>query len=71
MAYGGGNASYILRENDAEQLAESIRHASEQGKAPESGIVDVLSGLMSEEKSAEIPIIDEYGFAGKFKITEK
>lgn len=71
VAYGRDNASYILRESDPEQLAESIRYAAEQGKVPESGIVDVLSGLMSEERSAEIPIIDEYGFAGKFKITEK
>lgn len=71
VAYGGDNASYILREGDAEQLAESIRYAEEQGKAPESGIVDVLGGLMGEEKSAEIPVIDEFGFAGELKITEK
>lgn len=64
VAYGGPYGAYLLKNYDAEVLADSVSHAIEQGKAPQCDIVTVLSGLLSEDKSAEIAAFDEHGFSG-------
>lgn len=68
VVYGGKNAGQLLEKQDAETLADSIRYASEQRKAPECDIVTVLSGLLSEEKTAEIAQINDKGVCGSTVI---
>lgn len=71
VVYGGPYSAYALKNFDAETLADSVRHANEQGKAPECDIVTVLSGLLSSERSAEVVCIGENGVDGTSVISEK
>lgn len=64
VAYGGNDPGRLLEEYDPERLADSIEHAVEQGEAEKCDIVTVLSGLLGDENSAEIPCIGEPGFTG-------
>ena len=48
-------------ENDIERLTGSIKNAVRQNKAPECDIITVMSGLLSENHSAQIAEISENG----------
>ena len=71
VVYGGSYADSVLRECDAETLADSVRHAAAQGKAPECDIVTVLSGLLGSERSAEVARIGEEGVEGTAIVSVK
>lgn len=64
VVYGGPYAAYIIKNIEAETLADSITHAIEQGKAPECDIITVLGGLLSDDKQAEVACVGRYGFDG-------
>lgn len=54
----------LLNGNDAQRLIGSVRRAQEQGRAPDCDIVTVLGGLLSCERSAEVPVLCSDGFCG-------
>jgi len=64
VVFGGPYSAYILKNMDVETLKDSIDHAIEQGKAPKSDIVTVLSGLLGDEGCAELASVGEDGFDG-------
>lgn len=57
-----------LESGDAEVLADSIKTAQEQGKAPQSDIITVLSGLLSGNGSAEVVCLDGNGVSGEYTL---
>ncbi|MBQ8297827.1 MAG: hypothetical protein IJX77_08605 [Ruminococcus sp.] len=71
VVYGGPLSAYIMETYGAEKLTDSVNHIIKQGKAPECDIVTVLGGLLSDERSAEIPLIGESGFVGTEIISVK
>lgn len=68
IVYGGEECSEILKNNGAEELADSVKTVIEQGKAPECDIVTVLSGLLGESGSAEVVAIDKDGIEGIYTL---
>ena len=71
IAFGGDDSGKLLEEYDPERLADSIEHAVDQGEAEKCDIVTVLSGLLGDENSAEIPVLGESGFVGEKVIYGK
>lgn len=68
IVYGGDECSEILKNNSAEELADSVKTAAEQGKAPECDIVTVLSGLLGGSGSAEVVSLDKDGVKGIYTL---
>lgn len=68
IVYGGEECSEILKNNGAEELADSVKTAIEQGKAPACDIVTVLSGLIKENGSAEVVALDKDGIEGIYTL---
>lgn len=68
IVYGGEDCSEILKNNSAEELADSVKTAAEQEKAPECDIVTVLSGLFGESGSAEVAALDKDGVEGIYTL---
>lgn len=62
---------YNITEGETDVLADSVRKAVKQGKSPECDIVTVLSGLLSEEGFAEIPLTDGKGVDGTYIIENR
>lgn len=60
----GENGKKILEEKSAETLANSVKRAMEQDKAPECDIVTVLGELLDEDGTADVPVITSDGAAG-------
>lgn len=66
VTYCGEDGAKLLENNDAERLADSVRAAQEQGKAPECDIVTVLSEILSG--SAEVAELGNDGVSGVYTI---
>ena len=64
VVYGGVNAAQVMKSNDTETLADSVKRAVQQGKAPECDVITVLSGLTGDSGKAEVPRIGSNGFQG-------
>ena len=54
----------LLLDNPPELLEGCVRQAQAQGKAPECDIVTILSGLLSEKKTAHTPQLTAGGVNG-------
>lgn len=48
----------------AEKLIGSVKRAQEQKLAPECDIITVIGGLLSDRRSAEVPLLSSGGYAG-------
>lgn len=64
VVYGGSDAAYVMRDKDTETLADSVKRAVQQGKAPECDVITVLSGLTGDSGKAEVARIDRDGIDG-------
>ncbi|HOO07778.1 MAG TPA: hypothetical protein PLY43_02255 [Ruminococcus sp.] len=63
-----GSAGELLTEATGELLEGSAKLAAGRGDSPESGIITVLSQLLSEKNTAELPLADSRGVCGKITI---
>ncbi len=68
VIYAGPYAAHALKNLDAEVLSDAVEKAVEQGKAPKCDIITVLSGLLSDNRSANVAKIDENGISGSYTI---
>ncbi len=68
IVYGGEDCSDILKSNSAEELADSVKTAAEQGKAPECDIVTVLTGLLGESGSVDVAALNKDGVEGIYTL---
>ena len=67
---GNGDFMASAENCDGEELAEMVRMAVKYGKAPDCGIVTVLSGLLSRDGRADIPETDGESIVGTCTITK-
>ena len=63
-----GSAGEVLTEATGRLLEGSAKLAAERGEAPESRMISVLSQLLSENDTAELPLVGTNGVCGKIKI---
>lgn len=68
VVYGGPYSAYWVKSPDTEALANSVRRAVEQGKVPECDIITVLGGLLSDEKSAAVAMLDDTDICGSYTL---
>lgn len=68
VAGSRGSACDLLTGGSAELIEDSAKQAAKLGKSPNSGIITVLSGLLSEENSAILPLADNHGVCGELTI---
>ncbi len=71
VVYSDEKEWYNIEKGDTDVLADSVRKAVKQGRSPECDIVTVLSGLLSEEGFAEIPLADSDGLDGTYIIENR
>ena len=68
MLGSSGSAGELLTEATGELLEGSAKLAAGRGDSPESGIITVLSRLLSEKNTAELPLADSRGVCGTITI---